>query len=78
MKGKKRKREFVEINGYLVFEHHAFFNDYIEAEIGAKWGLIKRTLFDAGYTAAEVSEYRDRLLKDFDEFCRKYSFVKII
>lgn len=77
-KRRKPKREFIDINGYMVFEHRAYFSDYLEAQVGAKWGLIKRTLFDAGYTARQVNEYRDGLLADFDRLCSKYHFTSIV
>jgi len=76
-KGKKKtKREFVEVDGMLVFEKRAFFNDYLEAQIGANWFLIKRSLFDAGYTAQEANDYRDGLLADFREMCREHGFIE--
>ena len=80
MKKKRRpaKREFIDINGYLVFEHRAYFSDYLETEVGAKWGIIKRSLFDAGYTVTEVNDYRDRLLDDFNALCNEYHFTSII
>lgn len=77
-KRKKVKREFVDVAGMLVFEHHAYFKDYLEAQIGAGWHLIKRSLFDAGYTVAEVNAYRDALLEDFDKICKENGFVKYI
>ena len=77
-KRRKPKREFIEINGWLVFEHRAFFSDYLENEVGAKWNMIKRSLFDAGFTAADVNEYRDNLLADFKTICNDNGFIAMI
>lgn len=77
-KKKTPKREFIDINGYLVFEHRAYFSGYLEAEAGAKRGMIKRSLHDAGYTAQDVNDYRNRPLDDFNALRRKYHFTSII
>lgn len=75
---KKRKREFEDIAGFLVFEKRAYFASYLENEVGASWRMIKRTLYDAGYTAVEVNEYRNKLLSDFKELCSAYGFTEHI
>ena len=72
---RKQKREFENIAGFLVFEKRAYFSDYLENEVGANWHTIKRTLYDAGYTAAAVNEYRDGLLADFRELCSDHGFI---
>lgn len=74
----KRKREFENIAGFVVFEKRAYFSDYLENEVGAKWHTIKQTLYDAGYTAIAVNEYRDGLLSDFRELCRAHGFTECI
>ncbi len=74
----KRKREFEDIAGFVVFEKRANFSDYLENEVGAKWHTIKRTLYDAGYTAIAVNEYRDGLLSDFRALCRAHGFTEYI
>ncbi len=71
----KHKREFENIAGFLVFEKRAYFSDYLENEVGAKWHTIKRTLYDAGYTTAAVNEYRDGLLADFRKLCDDHGFA---
>lgn len=75
---KKVKREFIEIDGMLIFERKAFFKDYLETQIGANWFLIKRSLFDAGYTAEETNEYRNKLLNDFRSMCKEHGFTEYI
>lgn len=77
-RGKRRKREFKEAAGMIVFERRAYFNDYLEAQVGARWHLIKRTLYDAGYTTVAVNEYRDGLLADFRAVCRENGFTDFI
>ena len=79
MKRKKKiKRDFKEVDGLLVFEKRAYFSDYLEAQIGAKWHLIKNTLYDAGYTTTEVNAYRDGLLEDFKAMCDAHGFTKYV
>lgn len=75
---RKRKRELEDIAGFLVFEKRAYFSDWIENEIGAKWRTVKQTLYDAGYTAMAVNEYRDGLLSDFQALCRAHGFKEYI
>ena len=75
---RKRKREFEDIDGLLVFEKRAYFSDYLEAQIGAKWHLIKRSLYDAGYTSIEVNAYRAGLLEDFKAMCKDHGFKEFI
>lgn len=79
MKKRKHKRNFEDAGGgLLVFDKKAYFNDYLEIQIGAKWQAIKNSLYDAGYTTAEVNAYRDDLLEDFKELCKEKGFTTYI
>ena len=74
-KFKKKKREFENINGLMVFEKQAYFNDYVINEVGAAWLFFVRTLYDAGFTKIEVSNIRQTLQNDFLTLCAANGFT---
>lgn len=77
---KKHRRRAVDLKtGLTVFEPNTvYFNDYLKTYIGAKWQAIKNSLYDAGYQALEVSQYRDDLLGDFNRICAENNYHGIV
>ena len=71
----RRKREIENVAGMVVIDKAAYFNHYLEAQVGARWHLIKRTLYDAGYTTVAVNEYRNGLLADFRAVCKEHGII---
>lgn len=77
-KRKPRRKTVDPKTGLTVFEPNTvYFNNYLEEYIGAKWNAIKGSLYDAGYQASEVSDYRDKLLEDFKVICKENNFYGI-
>ena len=73
---KKRKSKATKIIQCMpVYGNTLHFNSYLNIQIGATWPQIKNGLYDAGYTAAEVNEYRNGLLDDFRAFCKENHLI---
>lgn len=54
------------------------FNDYLRQQVGAGWYFLRAILYDTGYSAMEVYEYREGLLRDFRKLCRENGYVPMI
>ena len=71
----KRKRKDKRITGYIgeipIYRGcEIHFNHFLHEQIGGNWFEIRDDLYNYGYTAAEVNEYRNKLLKDFYDFAK--------
>lgn len=54
------------------------FNDFLRQQIGAGWYAVKEMLYEYGFEAGAVYEYREKLLKEFRAICRKYGYVPVL
>lgn len=79
-KPSNRKRKIINrIECLPVHEPNiVFYNEYLEIYVGAKWQQIKSSLYDAGYTSAEVNDYRNEQLKDFNKICKEKNLCGIV
>lgn len=76
---KKPKLVFDTKTGLRVYEgNELHFNDYLRQQVGAGWYMVRNMLYEAGCGAMEIYEYREKLLQDFREICRKGNFVPVI
>lgn len=76
---KKQKSMFDQTTGLKIYEgNELHFNDYLRQQVGAGWYIVRDMLYEAGCGAMEVYEYREELLKDFQELCRKGGFIPVI
>lgn len=75
----KRKLKTKIINHLTVRKDNTvYFNDYLQQYVGARWQQVKGSLYDAGYTTAEVNRYRDKQVEEFQAICRKNNLRGII
>ena len=75
---KKKARPKKDIKCMPVYGNKVYFNHYLLNQIGATWQQVKNSLYDAGYTCAEVNKYRNGLLEDFRELCEENHLHGII
>ena len=54
------------------------FDHYLKEQIGASWWDIRDDLYESGYSALEVSDYRDSLLADFKKLAANNGLRPII
>lgn len=71
----KKKKTDEEKMVKLVNGTRCYFNHWLTWNIGANWGIIKDELYEAGYSAQEVNDYRDELVEQFKNWCKDRNLI---
>lgn len=72
---KKIKRLICPSTQMIIHKDNTvYFSSFLLVQIGAGWNDIKHSLYESGWNAKQVSDYRDELINDFVATCRNHGY----